>query len=131
MNHVTASLRWITELDHRRLSMLSDHQPALSDLLDSAEVVPSRQVDRDVVTLNSQIVLFEPRTGRRQSITLTYPRDADPAQGRVSVLSPVGMAVLGQRAGATVAWDTPTGERHVQTIEAITFQPEASGDYTA
>jgi regulator of nucleoside diphosphate kinase len=84
----------------------------------------------DVVTMYSQVLLCDPRTGRQRKLTLCYPSDAEPAAGFVSVLSPVGSSLLGLRVGATARWRTPLGDTVEAEVLAILFQPEASGDYT-
>lgn len=126
--------RTLTELDHVRITRLLQRQSAapapLGELLDLAEVVPSRAVDADVVTMYSQVQLREPSSGTLSTLTLCYPHDAEPAAGRVSVLSPVGRALLGLRVGDAAHWSTPDGGTHVVEIVALPFQPEASGDYT-
>jgi regulator of nucleoside diphosphate kinase len=69
------------------------------------------------------------KTHGRQLVVLCYPADAEPAQGRISVLSPAGLALLGLTAGALARWVGPGGEESVALVEEILFQPEASGDY--
>lgn len=124
--------RLFTELDHVRLSRLVERQPheALEDLLATTPVVPSRHVPDDVVTMNSRIELSETPSGRKLSLTLCYPADANPAEGRVSVLSPVGVGLIGQRLGARATWRLPNGQACAADVVAITFQPEACGHYT-
>jgi len=132
--------RTLTELDHVRLTHLiqrSTHgaMPAsltqsVADLLDAADIVPSRLVSPDVVTMYSQILICDLATGERNTVTLTYPTDAEPGAGFVSVLSPLGRSVLGLPVGATAHWVTPAGEHKRAEIVALLFQPEASGDYT-
>ena len=82
--------RTLTELDFVRLGKLADQQlpPALAELLDAADVLPSREVPADLVTMNSQVEIEDPATGQRQQITLCYPGDSQPGAGFVSVLSP-------------------------------------------
>ena len=65
-----------------------------------------------------------------RKLTLCYPDDAEPAQGFISVLSPVGASLLGLRVGAQAQWHTPQGEPRSAQVRAILFQPEATGDYT-
>ena len=129
-----ATDRTLTELDHVRLSRLlqrqSEHRPTLADVLDGAEVVPSRAVEADVVTMYSQAQVLDAATGGRSTLTLCYPQDADPAAGCVSVLSPAGRALLGLRVGDVAQWSTPDGGTQSVRIVALPFQPEASGDYT-
>lgn len=125
--------RTLTELDHVRLSKLIDGQslPALADLLDTTDVVGSREIAPDVITMNSQFSIIDAASGRRQQLTLCYPRDAAPSAGFVSVLSPVGTGLLGLRAGATAKWQMPGGDEGGARVAEILFQPEAHGDYTA
>lgn len=126
--------RTLTELDHVRLTRLLQRQAAqlapIGELLDLAHVVPSRAVDPDVVTMYSQVQLVDPASGARSTLTLCYPQDAEPATGFVSVLSPVGRALLGLRVGEVARWATPDGGTQSAEIVALLFQPEASGDYT-
>jgi regulator of nucleoside diphosphate kinase len=61
---------------------------------------------------------------------LSYPTDADPARGRVSVLSPVGASLLGSRIGSVVRWRSPNGDESAAEVLALLFQPEQNGDYT-
>ena len=82
----------------------------------------------DVVTMCSQVLLQDTQTGQRNTLTLCYPADAEPAVGFVSVLSPVGSALLGLRVGSIARWSTPAGDEKAAEVLAILFQPEASGD---
>ncbi len=136
---VLALERTLTELDHVRLlslvrrQRLGDGSPAacvaIEQVLDACAVVPSRQVRPDVVTMYSQVALQDPASGVRSKLTLCYPADAEPAAGFVSVLSPVGAALLGQTVGSVARWSTPSGEERAAEVLAVLFQPEASGDY--
>ncbi|HRP28645.1 MAG TPA: GreA/GreB family elongation factor [Burkholderiaceae bacterium] len=131
--------RTLTELDHVRLTNLVQRQkngrPALSapmpieDVLDLADVVPSREMAPDIVTMHSRVVLEDVHTGVQCERTLCYPADADASAGFVSVLSPIGWSLIGQRAGNVVRWPTPTGGELAAVIVSILFQPESSGDY--
>lgn len=131
--------RTLTELDHARLERLLPRaggalrEPGLAALqaaIDNAELIGARAVPPDVVTMHSRVVLAEPGSGRRQVLTLSYPADADPAMGCVSVLSPVGAALLGLRVGALARWRTPGGEEVQAEVVALPFQPESAGDFT-
>lgn len=125
--------RTLTDLDHVRLSKLQGRQshPALDDLLDATDVVSPQEVPSDVVTMRSRLVIADAQTGQHQTITLCYPADADAASGQVSVLSPVGLALIGMRVGATARWRTPGGEEGAAQVVDIVYQPESNGDYTA
>lgn len=131
MHNHPASERWLTELDFARLSRLNGGQlPApLADDLSVADVVPSREVPPDVVTMGSQVDLRMKATGLRQVLTLSYPTDAEPAAGRISVLSPLGSALLGLRVGDMARWCMPGGAQSEAEVVAVLFQPEAAGDY--
>jgi regulator of nucleoside diphosphate kinase len=125
--------RMLTELDHARLLKLLDKtgpHPALEALLGSTELIRSREAPPDIVTMYSQLMLVDERSGERRKLTLCYPEDAEPAAGFVSVLSPVGISLIGLRLGATASWTLPGGSQGVARVDEILFQPEASGDYT-
>ena len=124
--------RTLTELDHVRLGKLLDEKshPGLEALLDATEVVRSREVPADIVTMYSQVTIVDKRSGERQKLTLCYPKDAEPATGFISVLSPVGMSLIGLRLGAVAQWTVPGGDEVRAEVAEILFQPEASGDYT-
>lgn len=131
--HTTYSAqRLLTELDFVRVSKLNRGQlPGnLVEELNSADLVNSHAVSADVVTMNSRvdIVLDDSATG--QQFTLCYPLDADATLGFISVLSPVGAALLGLRVGDTARWQMPDGQARTAKVAAIPFQPEAAGDYT-
>ncbi|PRD65964.1 GreA/GreB family elongation factor [Malikia granosa] len=124
--------RVLTELDHARLNKLGSAQlpQDLADELQAVDLVSSQEIAPDVVTMNSELELVLPGQARRQRLTLCYPRDAQPSAGRISVLSPIGMALLGRRVGDTISWSMPNGEACQAELAALLFQPEASGDYT-
>ena len=132
MNATILDERTLTEPDFARLIKLLGAQlpQGLADLFAEAEFVPSREVGADVVTMYSQVELVDVHTRRRQKLTVCYPGEAEPAAGFISVLPPVGVSLLGLRAGSVARWRTPSGEQCVAEVSAILFQPEASGDYS-
>lgn len=132
MSHTLTGESLLTELDHARLARLQATQasPALSDLLASADLVPSRQVPADAVTMYSQVRVRDRESAQPQICTLCYPVDAEPESGFISVLSPLGLALIGRRVGDEVTCPMPGGGQRRYAIEALLFQPEASGDYT-
>lgn len=123
--------RTLTELDFTRLSKLPSGNlvPELADLLSAADVLGSREVPADTITMYSQVELEDVHTHRRQKLTICYPDDAEPSAGFISVLSPVGRSLLGLQVGAIARWQTPSGEEGAAEVVSILFQPEASGDY--
>ena len=127
--------RTLTELDHARLSRLLERNPddspeALADALDQSILVPAPEVAPEVVTMYTRVRVEDTATGRSHVYTLCYPSDAEPAEGFVSVLSPVGAALLGARIGEHVRFTRPDGGATELVLRAILFQPEATGDYT-
>lgn len=131
--------RTLTELDHVRLLNLlhrdargdgaAPPRRSLEEVLESSALVPSREVAPDVVTMSSRVLLHDLQTGQRSTLTLCYPAEADPAVGLVSVLSPVGSALLGLQAGSVARWSTPAGGEKAAEVVAVLFQPESNGDY--
>ncbi|MGH2607572.1 MAG: nucleoside diphosphate kinase regulator [Tepidiformaceae bacterium] len=127
----------ITEDDMARLKELVRHgrvalrrdQGHLEDLereLGHAEVVPAEDVPRDVVTLHSTVRVLDVDTGAIMVYTVVFPPEANLAANRISVLAPIGTALIGYRVGDVIDWKTPGGTRRLR-VEAVLFQPEASG----
>ncbi|HEX7043067.1 MAG TPA: nucleoside diphosphate kinase regulator [Burkholderiales bacterium] len=130
---------YVTRSDLQRLQRLIDtalqrldvdvsYLEQLAARLDSARPVSPSVVPRDVVTMNSRVRLRLPGTGQTVEYAVVFPENADPGAGRVSVLAPLGAALLGAREGDEIHWETPAGER-TATVEALLYQPEASGDF--
>lgn len=136
MSSPSQAERLLNELDHRRLALLrgkSAHQDIpeeIDELLEGADTLPPSAMPPDVITMHSQILVEDEDGTNSRKLVLCYPPDSDPTAGRLSVLSPLGAALLGQRKGALVRWDAPDGTRKSLRIAAIPFQPEANGDYT-
>lgn len=97
-------------LDGRTRGLASDGDAAdaLADLLHEARIVAPERLPDDVVALSSRVT-YEDDKGAARTITVVHPAEADPGRARISVLSPIGRALLGRRAGATVAFDGPGG----------------------
>jgi len=132
---------YITEYDLNRLTELlevglsfrgskneSQHLDGLKEELDRAHIVQPKDIPADVVTMNSRVRLRDMSKQDEQVYTLVFPRDADAENGKVSILAPVGTAILGYRVGDLVEWQVPAGLRELK-IEEILYQPEAAGDY--
>jgi regulator of nucleoside diphosphate kinase len=100
---------------------------ALQRELARAVIVEPTDVAPDVVTMNSRIRMVDVDSGETSEITLVYPRDADADAGKVSVLAPVGSAILGLRVDQAMDWPVPGGRRRLR-VEAIRYQPEAAGE---
>lgn len=100
---------------------------ALDRELDRAEAVRPEEVPPDVVTMNSKLRMTDLSTGVQRVVTLVYPDHAD-AEDRVSILSPLGTALLGYRVGDEIHWEMPGAAIHVR-VDELLYQPEAAGDY--
>lgn len=96
---------------------------ALERELDKARVVPSREVPRDVVTMNSRVRIVDMRTGEQLVYQIVYPHEANYAEMKISVLAPIGMALLGYAEGTEIEWEVPSGSRRLR-IQAVEHQPE-------
>jgi regulator of nucleoside diphosphate kinase len=123
----------ITDADLRRLQpVLEQNDTAASESLDAelrrATVVPQRAVPADVVTMNTEVVYEDCTTSSQRVVRVVYPKDADASHGKISVLAPIGSALLGLRVGQAIEWPVPSGTKRVRVVE-IRYQPEAHGDY--
>lgn len=97
--------------------------------LDRAVVVPQGQIPPDVVTMRSRILFEDLETGRRREATLVYPDEANIDQSMISILAPVGQAVLGLKVGDAIEWPLPNARRARLRIMEVLYQPEAAGDF--
>jgi regulator of nucleoside diphosphate kinase len=126
---------YITETDMERLDRLlsaAGHSPNIKNLrgeLDRATVVRSEDIPPDVVTMNSRVSFRELDAGQESEITLVYPSDADVNRQRISILAPVGAALLGLSVGDEIKWPLPSGKTRTYKIISVLFQPEAAGQY--
>lgn len=105
----------------------SDYLKKLAGEIEKASVVQPDQIPSNVITLNSTARLVDQQTNEEMIYTLVFPEDADPSQGKISILAPIGTAMLGYKTGDTFEWDTPGGKRIIR-VQEILYQPEASGD---
>ncbi|AMV16984.1 nucleoside diphosphate kinase regulator [Planctomyces sp. SH-PL14] len=104
----------------------SERLAELRTELQRARVVESGEVPADVVTMNSIITFRDLDTDELETYMLVYPGDADISKGRLSVLAPIGTAILGFRVGDEVRWGVPVGWRKLR-IETLVYQPERGG----
>lgn len=126
----------ITKADHAKLMDLltlshvfsprdRDGLHALAEELEKAEIVGSEEVPPDVITMDSRAELLDVETHEEMELTVVYPHDADIDEGRISVLAPVGLGMLGYRVGDVFELPTPTRRRRLKVI-GVRYQPEAS-----
>jgi regulator of nucleoside diphosphate kinase len=135
MNDFTDNEILLTSIDAERLGRTiaaSAQQAATASLLKEeiarARIVPQSAIPPDVVTMNSRVLVRDVDTGKTSELTLVYPRDADVDHGRVSVLAPLGSAMLGLSVGQTIEWPLPGGRTKRVAVLQIRYQPEAAGD---
>ncbi len=125
----------ISTLDLARLEVLLEKQPEsdvvrrLEDELDRANVVPPTEVPDNIVTMNSTVTFTLADSNERFTKTLCYPRDMDGAKEKISVLAPIGAALLGLTIGQSMQWPGPNGKKLQVTITAVDYQPERAGHY--
>ncbi len=130
---------FITEFDKKRLEELiavamefdEKNRHDLDDLateLNRGKLVNPEDVPDDVVTMNSEVLLRDADTSEKMKYRLVFPTDADIDSGAISILAPIGTAILGYRVGDVVEWSVPSGLRHIK-IEKLLYQPEASKDF--
>lgn len=126
----------VTEADSHRLEVLIEGArprnirdagslQLLESQLSEAEVVPATRIGPDVVTMESEVKVRDLDTHEVRVFRLVYPAAADADAGRISVLAPLGMAVLGRASAEDILWQTPGGLRRLR-IEGVLYQPERS-----
>lgn len=128
---------FITETDKVRLTKLINTalidglqaDKSFGDLnceIEKAKIVEIDQLPKNVITMNSKVLIL--LNGNEEEITLVYPQEADLIENKISVLSPIGIAILGYREGDTIEWLVPSGSIEIQIMK-ILYQPEAAGDF--
>jgi regulator of nucleoside diphosphate kinase len=131
---------WLTEQDYTRLKHLLAELTrrsrgmqagleTLKETLDLAHVVQSEKVPENVVTMNSRVLFQDVRTQENGMVTIVYPADTDPSNNKISVLSPVGAALIGESEGTEVVLPLPHGQTRRIRIINVLYQPEAQGDF--
>lgn len=127
---------YITEKDKSKLKNLfratigvnSNDLSNMRELLEEierAEVASDDNINENVITMNSTVVVKDIDTDREFEYTIVYPEHADSSKNKISVLAPVGTALLGYKVGDIIEWKVPAGKRRF-LIQQILFQPEAA-----
>lgn len=130
---------YITQADKDKLEKLiakekefnpssMEYLKVLGQELEQAQVVSSQDIPNDVVTMNSKVMLVDLEDDEEMTYTLVYPEQADLAQDKISILAPIGTAILGYQVGDIVNWKVPNGVVELK-VEAILYQPEAAGNF--
>ncbi|MCG3470087.1 nucleoside diphosphate kinase regulator [Xenorhabdus bovienii] len=127
----------INELDAERLDSLLE-QPAFANTsiaealnaeLDRAEIVPPVEIPPDVVTMNSEIRFIDLGSNEERIRTLVYPASLQDSTKHLSVMAPLGAALLGLRVNDEITWQLPNSEKTRIKVLEIIYQPEAAGEY--
>ena len=126
----------MSSLDYQRLERLLESDAAqrlagidaLASEMDRANVVAPREVPPDVVTMNSTIRFRDEGSGKEFELTLVYPQDAGRSE-TISILAPVGSALLGLSVGQSIAWQLPAGRTADLRVLQVVRQPEAEGEF--
>lgn len=132
---------YVTETDFKRIRGLLGSLKSFSErdienvrkldaALSQAKIVNSRDIPRDIVTMNSTVTIRDNMTNEKMIFTLVYPENADYKKGRISIIAPIGSAILGCKIGSIIEWKIPKGVKRMK-IEDIHYQPETAGDYNA
>jgi regulator of nucleoside diphosphate kinase len=131
---------YVTKIDRERLGKLieiarerdgevnREYLNRLEEELERAETVEPQEVSPDVITMRSKVRLKDLRTGEEVVYSLVFPTEADFSEGKISVLAPVGTAMLGYRRGDVIEWVVPSGLRRLR-VEEVLYQPESAGAY--
>lgn len=126
----------VSWLDLERLERLLDRLPAaqanardaLFNELGRAQLVEPWEMPPDVVTMNSRVRFSFDGSEEEVAMTLTYPKDMQDSGEQLSVLTPVGTALLGLKVGDSIAWQRPGGGQFEVTVRGIDYQPERAGE---
>ena len=130
----------ITKPDYERLMKLieiareregdanREYIDTLEEELDRAEVVQQKDIPEDVITMRSKVRLKDLDTGEEMIYRLVFPTEANYNEGRISILAPIGTAMLGYRRDDVIEWQVPAGVRRLR-VDEILYQPESKGEY--
>lgn len=131
--NITISSLDLARLNHLINALPTDSQSELDNLrweLDRATVVAPEHIPTTVATMNSTIRFIVESTKKTFELTLSYPEDVQGRSDRISVLAPVGSALLGLMVGQQMEWPVPGGRTIQLRVLDVSYQPERSGEYT-
>lgn len=125
---------FITDQDYHRLSALvsqvdSEWAELLEEEIGRANVIAQKDISKEVVTMNSKIKFIDETSNAETEMTLVYPQDANLEGGKISILAPVGIALLGLSVGQSINWKMPNGSVKKLKVKEVIYQPEASGQF--
>lgn len=130
---------YVTEFDYQRLSGMiermrerngvdKEYVNKLEAELDRAEIVAPKDIPANVITMRSKVRLKDLVSGETNVYSLVFPTEADSSEGKISVLAPIGTAILGYKLGDTIEWPVPSGLRRLK-VDKVLYQPEAAGNF--
>ena len=126
-NDYTRIYKAITDAKNSKTINSNEAEKLLSEL-SKAEIVTSEKIDKDVVTMNSEVKLFFENTQKEQSFKIVYPQDANLKENKISIFSPIATALIGYKIGDEIEWIVPSGMTKIKIVDLI-YQPEAAGDF--
>lgn len=120
----------ITQVDFTKISsLLATMKAGSSDLLEEelsrAVIVDSEELPPDVVSMNSQVSFQDVETGKETIVTLVYPHEADIEANKISILTPVGSALIGLRVGQVIHWPFPNGKKRQLKVTSVLCQADS------
>lgn len=131
---------YVTEPDYERLTKLieiarqhegdpnREYIDRLEYELERAKVVPQKDISPDVITMRSNVRLKDLDTSEEMIYRLVFPTEANYEEGKISILAPIGTAMLGYRRGDVIEWQVPLGVRRLRVGDVL-YQPESKGEY--
>ncbi len=121
-------LRGLVKSSRESLKKDEKYLQLLESELNRAKLVKPQEIPSDVVTMHSEVHLRDMNTKEETTYRIVYPHEADADKGYVSILAPIGTALLGYSVGDVIEWNVPAGLAKWKVIK-IVYQPEAAGDY--
>lgn len=123
----------VSEVDYERLMGLANNvSERLEEIaeelmaeLDRAKVVPAKRLPQDVIHMGSTVE-FRSKDGQDRRVTLVYPGEADIAQGKISILTPIGTALIGLAPGQSISWTARDGKQHELNVVSVSNEVEVA-----
>jgi regulator of nucleoside diphosphate kinase len=109
----------LSALAHLAKNSLPDRAADLAEEIERAQVLAKGNHPQHIVCMNSEVEFRDDTTGKTRRVMLVYPEDADISQGKISVLTPVGTALIGLETGHSISWETPNNEIRQLTVLAV------------